>query len=536
MNPLQRAAAVRKAIYFAAILALFTVSMVWRGMIPVPLGTSAARAAEPFRWAANHTVQSQAERLEVWEQDPTEGEAEVSGSALRLALTGSRGIAVTALWLSAIEKQKRNDFHEFEDRVRWVTKLQPNFITPWIFQSWNIAYNVSVEMQGNSDMYYYIARGIQLLAEGERRNKRSPDMRYQIAFYYQNKFGVSDQVETLRCLFDMSCMPPSQRNPANLLDPTTKEVNRAEFRKFCEKYPHFVRRLRGEDAASQDKRAREKLHAASPEEVVQFLIANAEVPTRYKGQTDDLADADKQFPVLPPKFAEGPDEANPETATPDDYAPVVGYFSAFKAARAWFSYSLLLLPPPRTDAQGEPLPGPPPQPGEYGYDPSKYRVPRLPMLIIFRQGAPRAQSFQAEMEQKEGWFDGDGWRLDDWFPSVRQGVVVGEGRAWSLIEWQRAADMWRRHGTANALLLSDRRLANLQRLAAEAAALPANPTPDMLADDAIRNRYLAREALQFYYSNRSTTNFPYFLAAAQAEEKPATVQARKTLWRGRAGA
>ena len=39
-------------------------------------------------------------------------------------------------------------------------------------------------------MYFYIARGIELLAEGERRNQRSPDMRYQIAFYYQNKFGV----------------------------------------------------------------------------------------------------------------------------------------------------------------------------------------------------------------------------------------------------------------------------------------------------------------------------------------------------------
>ena len=78
---------------------------------------------------------AQAQRLEVWELDPNEGDADLTGSALRLTLTGSRGLAVTALWLSAIEKQKRNDFHEFETRVRMVTKLQPNFITPWIFQS-----------------------------------------------------------------------------------------------------------------------------------------------------------------------------------------------------------------------------------------------------------------------------------------------------------------------------------------------------------------------------------------------------------------
>ena len=38
-------------------------------------------------------------------------------------------------------------------------------------------------------------------------------------------------------------------------------------------------------------------------------------------------------------------------------------------------------------------------PGEY--DPFKYRIPRAPMLIIFRQGAPRAQTFQAELLQKD---------------------------------------------------------------------------------------------------------------------------------------
>ena len=258
MNPLQRASRNRKIAYLAVILALFTVSMVWRGMIPVP----AARAAAPTRWASEHTIQSQAQRLEVWESDPNEGEAEITGSAARLALTGSRGFVVTGLWLSAIEKQKRNDFHEFEQRVQMVTKLQPNFITPWIFQSWNIAYNVSVEMQGSGDMYYYIVRGIQLLAEGERRNRRSPDMRYQIAFYYQNKFGVSDTVEVLRCLYDLSCMPPSERNPDALTNPVTGEVDREAFRRFCTNHPHFVRRLRGEEAPPQDKRAREKLRAS----------------------------------------------------------------------------------------------------------------------------------------------------------------------------------------------------------------------------------------------------------------------------------
>jgi hypothetical protein len=556
MNPLQRASRNRKIIYFALIAVLFTVSMVWRGLIDVPLGTSPAALAQPFRWAAAHTIQSQAQRLEVWESDPNETEAAVSSTAMQLMTTGSRGIVVTALWLSAIDKQKRNDFHEFEQRVQMVTKLQPNFITPWIFQSWNITYNVSVEMQGSGDMYFYIVRGIQLLAEGERRNKRSPDMRYWIAFYYQNKFGVSDQVETLRCLYDLSCIPPGDRNPDNLQNPATKEVNRDQFRKFCERHPHLVRRLRGEDVQNQDKKSREKLRSPRPEDVIQFLRDNQKVPSRYTDRDDPKDPQDlTQFPVLPPKFDTGSDdllEAHPGLAAVDDFAPNIGYFSAYKAARAWFTYSLEHLPPPMKDDDGKPLPGPPTRPGEFGHDPAKHRVPRSPMLIIFRQGGPRAQSYAAELEQKEGWFDGDGWRIDDpagapkgwWFPDdpeesrrVRpQDVLVGAKRDWSLEEWKRAAAMWTRHGKENGLTLDDAQLANLQKTAGNAASLPQVPTPEQMADEGLRRRYLATTALHYYKTQRSVTNFPAFLTGAEAEARviagvPITVLARKTLWR-----
>src|SRR5262249_34700463 len=254
MNPLQRAAVRRKAYYVAAIVGLFTLSMFWRGMIPIPF-EGKVRAADRL---AAMSILSQADRYELRELN--QGDPEIAGTAARLALTGSRGFTVSFLWLSAIEKQKRNDFHEFEVLVRAITTLQPNFITPWIFQSWNIAYNVSVEMQSIGDMYFYISRGIELLAEGERRNTHryrhpdtgeelrigSPDMRYQIAFYYQNKFGVSDQVQTLRCLFQLSCIRPDDRDPNKLLN-RDGTVDLRAFQEFCEKHPHLVRRLRGQE-------------------------------------------------------------------------------------------------------------------------------------------------------------------------------------------------------------------------------------------------------------------------------------------------
>ena len=46
-------------------------------------------------------------------------------------------------------------------------------VTPWMFQGWNLAYNVAVECDQPRDKYFYITRGTQLLAEGERRHQGS---------------------------------------------------------------------------------------------------------------------------------------------------------------------------------------------------------------------------------------------------------------------------------------------------------------------------------------------------------------------------
>ncbi len=559
MNPLQRASVRRKVIYFAVILGLFTVSMFWRGVIPIPL-SNVARANEApsslHRTAdklAARTILNQSVGLELRELE--EGEQEIEGSTRRLAFIGSRGLVVAYMWQSAIDKQKRNDFHEMDRLIRRVTQLQPHFITPWIFQSWNIAYNVSVEMQGSGDMYYYIARGIELLAEGERRQGRidrgpdgterrlgSPDMRYQIAFYYQNKFGVSDNVEVLRCLYQLSCISPDERNPDELEEIDErgeKVVNLKKFREFCEKYPHLVRRLRGEDQNAQgvDEQSRKKIQEAlkcpRPQDVIQFLRDNKDVPSRYKFKKE-LNDADKQFPILPPMFASGQGEAHPGMETKDD-------FSGYKAARAWFAYSTVPLPDNPKDSNGEPLPWRTPQAGEY--DAVKYRVPRQPMLVIFRQGKARAQSYQAEMEQKEGWFDDEGWRVDNpwadranrWFPD--EVVVIGgkEGGfpKWSIEEWRTASRMWAEHGYEYGLEVSAPRLENYRTAALRipSGAMLPDPTPEQAEDARYMDFYHNANAWFYYQTNRQVTNFPFFLASAKAEEREATAEARKILWK-----
>ena len=102
----QQQSRVRKLTYFGLIAVIFTVTVVFRSKFIVP----------------------QAQALEIREESI--GEVELTGSAVRLLLTGSRGFAVCVLWNTAIDKQMRHEWNEMEIVVNSITKLQPHFVTP----------------------------------------------------------------------------------------------------------------------------------------------------------------------------------------------------------------------------------------------------------------------------------------------------------------------------------------------------------------------------------------------------------------------
>jgi hypothetical protein len=560
-NPLQQAAIRRKVIYIAIIIGLFTLSLFWRGKFTVPFGNP-ARSAEDARtglnrWAdrlARQSVASLASRLELRELD--QGDPEVAASAARLSLLGTRGFVVTGLWWAANDKQKRNEWHELEFLVKLVTRLQPNFITPWIFQSWNLAYNVSVENDKLGDMYYYIARGIELLAEGDRLNTKryvaadgeermigSPDMRFQIGFYYQNKFGVSDKVQTLRSLAQLSVIPPEKRNPETLRRPEPKPdpsepdrlivipwAQHEPWVEFCKANPQLLWRLRN------------KLNLHNPEQIIQFLRDNFKIPTRYT-LSGELAPATEQFPCLPPPFPEGQDEYDPTNRkVPDDT------YDPFHAARAWFSYSQIVVPPPKTGPAGtsfagQPIPWATPTP-KVDFDEFKYRLPRSPAYIIFCQYPARAQTYLAERLGKEGWFD----ETSRWAPDARANPsdywlkvsdsdpdVFLKTHTSSQAEYQKAYTRWQEFGERHAMQLKLSDLLNLERLGQR---VPGNPNslPPELSEQELNSlgltqeNLIARKATVYYRQNRSMTNFPYFLATTEAEQAEITIAARKKLW------
>ena len=261
-----------------------------------------------------------------------------------------------------------------------LTKLQPHFITPWLFQSWNLSYNVAVESDRVKDKYFYIARGINLLADGERRNRNNPDMRHAIGFYNEHKIGMSDESDIERSLYQMSCIDPKERDPKRLREVDDKGnliVNPAKFEEFCRRYPFLVRRLR------------ETLRVETPSEIVDFLADNQNIPSRFEDSAAYLENSDpttplkpesQRFPVLVPTTFSIPDRADPSTIDFDNYM----------VSRDWMTYAQEPLPPPE----------PPMSALMPNYDRTKYRMPKF-TAIIFRQSPARAQTYVAEFCKKK---------------------------------------------------------------------------------------------------------------------------------------
>ena len=352
-------------------------------------------------------------------REQSRGEVDLLGAIARLTTIGSRGVATCVLWVHAMDAQKKNQWNELELYVRSLTKLQPHFITPWIFQSWNLAYNVSVESDRVNDKYFYITRGIGLLAQGEKQNRDNPDMRWSIGFFTQHKIGQSDETNTLRSLSQLSMIPPNERDPGrfwSVSEGGRQEINLKELEDFCQKHPQLVRRLRKGIAPREKVGSDPPVPLRAPDEFVQFLEDNYRLPSLWvdslpsapgvwKPKEDKFKPLADRFPVLPPSHEVRPYQQLPDKTALNDESKLRNEDDAYQVSRAWYSYAQ------------EPLPKPDKLPGENEpiENPVYQRVPRHMMTIIFRGYPAQAQHYTAERLLDEGWFDESGWVIPDWF-------------------------------------------------------------------------------------------------------------------------
>lgn len=526
----------RKLWYFVAILQLFMLGYVWRYNTALPV----------------RCIDTQAAALSIREE--SRGDPDLTGSVVRLGLTGSRGLATCFLWNQAIEAQKKNQWNTMEVYVRSLTKLQPHFIRPWLFQSWNLSYNVSVESDRPRDKYFFVARGIELLVEGEHKNHHHPDLRWSIGFYLQHKIMQSDDTNYLRSLLQLSVIPPNERDPARFWKKEGQEIvfNDAEFEDFVRKHPQLVRRLRDGMRKESEMEKKRQFSASRPEDVVSFLGDNFNVPSLYKPRVivsglpanvrgwnpdvkdEKLDDEAQRFPPLPPEGKYDPTALSFGSQLRDDH-------DGFSVAHAWFAYAQ------------EPLPEPDPVLPGFSVeitDRTRQRRPRHMTTLIFRNYPAQARRYYAERLQQEGWYDEEPWDtsaggIKGWDRLPGFPVKVGGGEPWSRRAWQDAYDAWKLHGERNHILFASPEAAENNRILAKkysdkhpGVAMGSMPIPlneaelaqlDEEKQKEYRDEYLAARILYEYTFYRQVSNFPHHYNRALVEAKPETVACRKLL-------
>src|SRR3982751_3255483 len=107
-----------------------------------------------------------------------------------VALGGFRGLISNLLWIRANDLQEEDKFFEMMQLADWITKLEPHFPQVWVFQAWNMAYNISVKFKDASDRWRWLQRGIELLRdEGLKYNPNDPLIHQQLSWFFQHKLG-----------------------------------------------------------------------------------------------------------------------------------------------------------------------------------------------------------------------------------------------------------------------------------------------------------------------------------------------------------
>ncbi|MGA2788250.1 MAG: hypothetical protein ABSF60_12050 [Verrucomicrobiota bacterium] len=107
-----------------------------------------------------------------------------------VALGGFRGLISNYLWIRSNDLQLDEKFFEAAQLADWITDLEPHLSQVWLFQAWNMAYNISVKFKDFPDRWRWVQRGIELLRDdGLRYNPNDVLMYRELAWFFQHKMG-----------------------------------------------------------------------------------------------------------------------------------------------------------------------------------------------------------------------------------------------------------------------------------------------------------------------------------------------------------
>lgn len=111
--------------------------------------------------------------------------------ALSLVLGGLRGPLAMALWHSVEEQKIDRNLEDVDTKIELIRMLQAEFDQVHIFQIWNKAYNLSVQMASLPNKYATILSALDYARSADAERPDNVNILYAIADVYFNKLGDS---------------------------------------------------------------------------------------------------------------------------------------------------------------------------------------------------------------------------------------------------------------------------------------------------------------------------------------------------------
>lgn len=120
---------------------------------------------------------------------------QLNSFALGLLLGGLRGPLVMALWSSSEGQKTERDLEDFDTKVELIRLLQPQFDSVHLYQIWNKAYNVSVEMANLASKYTAILDAVDYGRKVLAERPANIDLETQLGEIFNNKLGGSQEAD-----------------------------------------------------------------------------------------------------------------------------------------------------------------------------------------------------------------------------------------------------------------------------------------------------------------------------------------------------
>jgi hypothetical protein len=111
--------------------------------------------------------------------------------SLALLLGGLRGPLVMFLWTSSENQKNEKNLEDIDTKIEMIRLLQPEFDSVHLFQIWNKAYNLSVQMASLANKYATVLDALDYAHRVDRQRPDNLNISTAIASLYGDKFGNS---------------------------------------------------------------------------------------------------------------------------------------------------------------------------------------------------------------------------------------------------------------------------------------------------------------------------------------------------------